>query len=191
MAICPLVLGTLPIDRQGLTPFTYSRFLVSWLCDYQGWALFLDLDILCVADIAEIFEHGFGDEQRHAVWTVDTDPAYERAAVMLFACGHPDNKVLTPDAVNERGDLHLIGWTKNRGRLSPRWNHLVGYDAPCSDPALIHYTMGVPAHKETQDCEHADLWRQEQRAMNSTQDWQTLMGKSAHVVDGKPRYKVA
>lgn len=167
----------MPIERQGLTPFTYSRFLVPWLCGFRGWALFLDLDILCVTDIAELF-HGWDDDW--AVLTVNTDPAYERAAVMLFNCAHPDNRTLAPEAVSERDDLHLIGWTKNRGNLDPRWNHLVGYDAPRDDPWLIHYTMGVPAHKETMDCEHADLWREEQRSMNSTQNWQTLMGKSAH-----------
>lgn len=173
-----MVYGTLPIDRQGLTPFTYSRFLVPHLCEYQGRALFLDLDILCIADIAELF--AAAEDEAVAVSTVNTDPTYERAAVMLFNCGHLDNAVLTPEAVNTRNDLHLIGWTKARGNLDPRWNHLVGYDARRTDPYLIHYTMGVPAHKETQDCEHADLWKAERDAMNATQDWQTLMGRSAH-----------
>ena len=44
--ITPLVLSQLPIDRSGLTPFTFSRFLVPWLCDYEGWALFMDCDFL-------------------------------------------------------------------------------------------------------------------------------------------------
>lgn len=37
VSITPLVLETLPIKRQGLTPFTWSRFLVPYLCNYQGW----------------------------------------------------------------------------------------------------------------------------------------------------------
>ena len=55
LAISPLVLPTLPMKRQGLTPFTFSRFLVPWLCDYQGWALFLDIDFLALGDVAELF----------------------------------------------------------------------------------------------------------------------------------------
>jgi len=34
LSISPLVLPTLPMTRQGLTPFTFSRFLVPWLCDF-------------------------------------------------------------------------------------------------------------------------------------------------------------
>mgnify|MGYP000290578739 CR=1 FL=1 len=55
VTISPLVLPSLPITRQGLTPFTYSRFLVPWLNSFQGWALFLDTDFLCLADISELF----------------------------------------------------------------------------------------------------------------------------------------
>lgn len=42
VSIIPLILGTLPIGRTGLTPFTYTRFLVPWLCGFKGTALFLD-----------------------------------------------------------------------------------------------------------------------------------------------------
>ena len=45
VAITPLILETLPITRRGLTPFTFSRFLVPWLCDYSGPAIFMDADI--------------------------------------------------------------------------------------------------------------------------------------------------
>ena len=30
VSVSPLVLRTLPISRRGLTPFTFSRFLVPW-----------------------------------------------------------------------------------------------------------------------------------------------------------------
>ena len=33
VSITPLVLETLPITRKGLTPFTWSRFLVPFLCN--------------------------------------------------------------------------------------------------------------------------------------------------------------
>jgi hypothetical protein len=38
----PLVLPTLPITKTGLTQFTYTRFLVPHLCEYKGYALFMD-----------------------------------------------------------------------------------------------------------------------------------------------------
>ncbi len=60
LSITPLVLETLPIGRQGLTPFTYSRFLVPWLCNYEGWGLFLDLDMLALGDISEVSRGSHG-----------------------------------------------------------------------------------------------------------------------------------
>src|SRR3972149_2649516 len=55
VAITPLVPHHLPLRRSGLTPFTFSRFLVPWLCNYEGWALFLDADILVLGDVSELF----------------------------------------------------------------------------------------------------------------------------------------
>ncbi len=49
------------------TAFSSSRFLVPWLCDYQGWALFIDADMLCLADLAELWELRDG---RYAVQVV-------------------------------------------------------------------------------------------------------------------------
>lgn len=43
-------------SRGGATAFSYSRFLIPWLCDYDGPALFLDgADMLVLGDIAEVF----------------------------------------------------------------------------------------------------------------------------------------
>ena len=44
-----------PIDPLASTPFTYTRFLVPWLCDYEGIALFMDGDMLALGDVSELF----------------------------------------------------------------------------------------------------------------------------------------
>src|SRR3990167_1177099 len=58
VSITPLVLRQLPMTRPRdplqSTEFSFSRFLVPWLCGYQGRAIFLDCDLLCRADIAEL-----------------------------------------------------------------------------------------------------------------------------------------
>lgn len=54
VVVSPLVLRTLPITRRGLTPFTFSRFLVPWLCEFQGAAIFMDADMLLASDITEL-----------------------------------------------------------------------------------------------------------------------------------------
>lgn len=192
VSVTPLKLSQLPLKRTGLTPFTWSRFLVPYLCDYQGWGLFMDLDVLVMDDLNKLMAD---IDETKAVFTADTQPKFERAAVMLFNCAHEDNKVLTPDFVEGASALHSISWTQNRGSLHNRWNHLVGYDEPSDDVGIIHYTMGIPAHPDTADCEHADKWIKQHRQMNSSQPWQLLMGNSVHAVllpsgQNVPRYKV-
>lgn len=189
--IIPLKLETLPLKRQGLTPFTYSRFLVPWLCRFEGKALFLDADILCTGDIAEIYTGADA-----AVSVCNTNPAYERAAVMFFNCDHPDNAKLTPEYIETtETPLHLIKWTEAIHWLPNRFNFLVGYDDPawCKGklPTLIHYTQGVPAWPETQDCDYAAIWRAARdRAFIPAVDWCTLMGQSNHAAEGPGGVKI-
>jgi len=56
VAVSPLILDNLPITRRGLTPFTYSRFLVPWLTDYRGAAIFMDADMLLRSDISTLLD---------------------------------------------------------------------------------------------------------------------------------------
>lgn len=188
LEIVPLKLETLPLKRAGLTPFTYSRFLVPWLCGFEGAAVFLDADILSTSDIRALVEEVNGKEC--AVAVANTNPAYERAAVIFFNCGHPDNRKFTPEfieATDER--LHLIKWTEAIHWLPNRFNFLVGYDKPewCQGqiPSLIHYTRGIPAWPETQGCDFADHWIDARaRAFTPATDWATIFERSNHAVPG-------
>ena len=178
ISVTPITADTCGIKRPGLTPFTWARFMVPYLCDYKGWALFVDADVLCIADPYELFQQA---DPTKAVMAVNTRPEFERAAVMLFNCEHPDNAVLTPDYIETANGLHQLRWTQNIGWLDKRWNHLVGYDEKRPDPAIIHYAMGVPCWEgKTSDCEHAELWWICHQAMNSAQSWEEIMGGSVH-----------
>src|SRR5689334_16202690 len=54
VAVTKLVQSTLPVKRRGLTSFTYARYLVPYLCNYEGYALFCDADVLFRGDVAEL-----------------------------------------------------------------------------------------------------------------------------------------
>src|SRR3954469_13268172 len=41
-------------DEKATTEFTRSRFLVPWLCGYQGHAIFVDNDVVCLDDVAKL-----------------------------------------------------------------------------------------------------------------------------------------
>lgn len=188
--LTPLVIEQLPITRRGLTPFTYSRFLVPWLCNYEGWGLFMDCDMLVLDDIAKLFALA---DDRYAVMVIKNQMRFEWASVMLFNCARC--QVLTPEYVSSAEGLHGIQWAKDAeiGSLPPEWNHIVGYDAPRPQASNVHYSQGMPLMPEIRGCEYSDEWMAECQDAFRMASWETLMGSSVHTVtvNGKkiPRLK--
>lgn len=190
ISVTPLVLKQLPLKRVGLTPFTFSRFLVPYLCNYEGFALFLDIDMMLNADICELFS--LADEQ-YAVQVVKNEKRFEWASAMLFNCAKC--RVLTPAFVEAAHGLHGIQWCNPEeiGALPSEWNHLVGYDKPRNDAKLVHYTQGMPCFPEIGDCEYSSQWKAEAQLCVSAMPWEVLMGSSVHTkeVNGKRVPKLA
>lgn len=191
VAITPLKLDTLPCKREGLTRFTFSRFLVPHLCNFAGYALFLDSDIIFLDDVAKLFS--LVDTDGPAAWVSKNEHKFEWASLILFNCGHESNRILTPDYVQTAPDLHRISWLKDGeiGDIPREWNHLVGYDKPRTDAKAVHYTQGLPIFPETEGSEYADAWRAEHKAMNYTLPWQQTMGHSVHSAMTKDGRRVA
>ena len=164
------------------TEFSFSRFLTPYLCGYEGWAVFMDCDMLVRDDIAKLW--ALRDE-RYAVQVVKhrhvpkeetkflgaVQTKYEKknwSSVMLMNCARCT--ALTPEYVNAASglELHQFKWLAGDhliGDLPHAWNHLVGYDAPRPDASLVHYTIGGPYFEEYADCEYADEWRRNRDAM--------------------------
>lgn len=181
VSVTPLVLRQLPLKRTGLTTFTYSRYLVPYLCNYEGHALFMDADTLCLGDIAELPWEA--SESVHVVPHTavlkggqQVSVQFERPSVMLFNCA--ECKRLTPEYI-ETGKPFSFDWADAIGHLPKEWNHLVGYDAP--GPAkLVHFTQGIPCFPETEKDEYAEQWGQAAQMLNSTVPWADIMGNSVH-----------
>ena len=158
------------------TEFSFSRFLVPHLAGYEGWAIFMDCDMLMRADIAGLWKLR---DERYAVQVVKhqhvpkedvkflghTQTKYDKknwSSVMLMNCAKC--RALTPEYVNGATglELHQFKWLPDDaliGALPGRWNHLVGYDAPDANAALAHFTIGGPWFPEFAQCEFADEWR--------------------------------
>jgi hypothetical protein len=143
-------------NRPMSTQFAISRFLVPHLCEYRGWALYVDCDFLFRADVAELFALA---NERYAVMCVQhcyiprtelkmdgqLNLAYRRknwSSLMLWNCGHPFNRRLTPDFVNtrHRDDLHGFAWLHewHIGALPTEWNWIE------HEPRAVHFTYGTP-----------------------------------------------
>ena len=166
------------------TDFSFSRFLTPYLCDYDGWAIFMDCDMLLLDDIAKLWalrddryavmcvkHHHDPNEDTKFLGAVQTK--YEKknwSSVMLFNCAKC--KALTPEYVNEATglDLHRFNWLESEdliGEIPHGWNHLVDYDpaAPVETISNLHYTLGGPYFKDYIDCGYAEEWLTEREGM--------------------------
>jgi lipopolysaccharide biosynthesis glycosyltransferase len=165
-------------DPLSSTAFTFTRFLVPALMNYEGWAIFCDCDIIWMIDPDEIMKHA---DEKYAVMVVKHDyqppegekmdgqkqlpyPRKNWSSVILWNCGHPSNKKVTPDLVNtETGQyLHRFNWLKNDeiGELTHHWNWLVNHYHEPKDgvPHVIHYTEGGPWFENYKHCEYGYHW---------------------------------
>lgn len=178
VSITRLHLPQLPMTRRGLTAFTYSRFLVPHLSNFTGVSVFLDSDMLCLSDLAELLAYPLMDPESD-VFVVDHDKKFERPSLMVF--NNERCTVLTPQYIEDRSNkLMPLDWAQKVGTLPNAWNHLVGYDALNPDAKVVHFTAGLPVWKETASCEFSETWRKEFTHSNATVSFQALMGHSVH-----------
>lgn len=168
-----------PISQAPMsTEFAISRFAVPHLCK-EGWALFVDCDVLCLADISELFALV---DDKYAVMVIkhnytptestkmdgQVQTSYSKknwSSVMLINCSHPSNKKLSLDVLNTwpGRDLHAFKWLHEDeiGALPLEWNYLVGVNHMDTKPKLLHYTLGTPNLKGYENCEYAAEWKTE------------------------------
>lgn len=185
VSITALKLDQLPVKRRGLTEFTFSRFLVPFMCGFRGKALFLDADMLVTGDIAELFAT---PDYASQVMVNQKQDRFEWASAMLFNCDRCTE--LTPQFVaNEKNVLFDFAWAPKVGEFPAEWNKCVGYTEP--GPAkLYHYTQGIPCHAETRGVEDKP-WVDAFKDMVRTCSWADLMANSVHAPHVYKRLKRA
>ena len=181
VAITPIALNNLKDDfvreRNALssTEFSFSRFMIPHLMNYQGWALFMDCDMLMFEDIAELWRMR-DDSKAIQVCKHDYVPKtdkkflgqvqtkYEKknwSSFMLMNC--KKCTTLTPDYVNKASglELHQFKWLESEdliGDLPLEWNWLVGEYEHKEDVKNIHYTEGGPWFMDYRECDYAEDW---------------------------------
>jgi lipopolysaccharide biosynthesis glycosyltransferase len=163
------------------TEFSHTRFLVPALQRYQGWALFMDCDMLWQEDIRYLLKEA---DPRYAVMvvkhnhiphTVDKMDNQEQSryyrknwsSFVLWNCSHPSNKKLTAAMVSTvpGSELHGFAWLQDHeiGSLSTDWNWISGSSpvVHLGRPGVIHYTEGGPWFDNCQDVVYAEHWTEE------------------------------
>ena len=183
VSLNPLALNLLKGYKEqhndGSNHFIYSRFLVPHLTNYNGWAIFLDGDMILRTDIQELWK--LRDESK-AVMVVKHDyktrmtekylgaknenyPRKNWSSVILWNCGHELNQQITPEFVQSAtgAQLHRFTWIPDDriGELPIEWNWLPDEFDANADAKLLHYTLGTPCFHDFATTPMADEWHRE------------------------------
>lgn len=183
VSVTPLALQNMRDYQEkhtdGSNQFIYSRFLVPHLMEYNGWAIFMDGDMLLREDIEKLWAQR--DESK-AVMVVKHDyktkmtekylgaknenyPRKNWSSVILWNCGHAANKVVTPEFIETAtgAQLHRFTWLADEliGELPKVWNWLPDEFGANTDAKLLHYTLGTPSFHDFATTPMGDEWHRE------------------------------
>ena len=161
-------------DPLASTEFSFSRFLVPHLMNYNGWAIFMDSDMVMLSDITELWnlrnedyaiqvcKHDYTPNSKNK-FLGNNQTIYAKknwSSLMLMDCSKC--KTLTPEYVNTRSglELHQFKWLDENliGSIPLEWNWLVGEYPYKKDVHNIHFTEGGPYFKDYKNTEYADEW---------------------------------
>lgn len=185
VSVTPLHLPMLNFYRDtnnpGTNAFIQSRFLIPFMCEYQGFAVFMDgADMLVRSDLAElkklidpmmavqVVKHDY--KTKHERKYIDTAlenknldyPRKNWSSLMIINCGHYAWRKITPEHIEtcEPKSLHRFEFIDDRyiGELPMEWNWLVGEYAYNQKAKLAHYTLGIPSFDHYKNCDYSQEW---------------------------------
>ena len=172
------------VHTDGSNKFIYSRFLTPYLMNFSGWAIFADGDMVCQADISELWSLR---DQSKAVQVVKHDyktkaakkylgnknedyPKKNWSSLILWNCSHPKNAILTPEFIQSQLGpyLHRFSWLDDDliGGLDAEWNWLAIEYPENPHAKLIHYTLGTPCFKDYANESMSDVWKRNYLRVN-------------------------
>jgi len=136
---------SLRVKYRNITEFSLYRYLIPELCNYQGRAIYIDSDTICLSDIGEIFDTAMGGADFLAK---QTGEELWGLSVMLIDCQKCrfDLERIVDEIDAAQYSMSDFSWMAPRflachpyriGRLDPAWNEFDYWD---NQTKLIHYT---------------------------------------------------
>lgn len=201
-------------SKKFSTEFSHTRFLVPSLMDYNGWALFIDADMLFLCDVEKLF--ALCDDRfaamvvKHNHFPVDgfkmdgrEQLRYHRknwSSFVLWNCGHEANKELTKERVNfmTGRDLHAFSWLEDSliGALPYSYNYISGVSPKLPPerggrPDVVHYTDGGPWFENCKDVPYAEWWVEEYEDLQKNGDYEIIsdVPATAYEYEGNKKSK--
>ncbi|MGH1357258.1 MAG: glycosyltransferase [Burkholderiaceae bacterium] len=152
-------------ENRSRTGFSFARFRIPQLCNYQGRGIYLDADMLVFTDIAELWT---ADMAGHSVLYSEQGAAGARVpqfSVMVLDCETLQwdvNQILSGLDANEYDyqqlmqKLCIVPPDKLGPLLPETWNSLEKYEA--GKTHLIHYTDMPTQPWVSHSNRHGQIW---------------------------------
>ncbi len=161
-------------DPLASTEFTYTRFLVPYLCNYEGKALFMDNDMLAFGDIKELFDldmtnyalrvtkhnHNPNDDVKMDGKAQTKYPRKNWSSLMMMDCSKL--KCWTKEAVETQPPQWLHRFEPIDDALigdidTNVWN-VLDDNLDIKTTKLWHFTSGGPYFNQYADMKNAGIW---------------------------------
>ena len=181
ISITPIDLNTLRNhfirDKQSnqSTEFAFSRFMVPYLSNYEGWSIFMDCDMLLRTDINELWKlrdddyavmcvkHNYEPKQDVKFRGAKNEKFPKKNWSSLMLMNNAKCKLLTPEYVRTASglELHQFKWLESErdiGAIPKTWNWLVGeyeYNPLANN---VHFTLGGPYFYDYVNCDYSKEW---------------------------------
>lgn len=188
ISITPLALKNLNSYKEshtdGSNQFIYSRFLVPYLQNYNGWAVYIDGDMILRDDISNLWKlrdpnnaimvvkHDYKTKSRiKYLGSINEDyPRKNWSSVILWNSSHLACRKLSPKFIeNAHGsELHRFKWLEENliGELPIEWNWLPDEFGSNLNAKLIHFTIGAPCFHEYANVPMSSEWHHERMLVN-------------------------
>ncbi|BAU11451.1 lipopolysaccharide biosynthesis protein, LPS:glycosyltransferase [Leptolyngbya sp. NIES-3755] len=156
---------SLDIKYRNVTEFSLYRYLIPQICEFQGRAIYIDSDTVCLSDIRELFETDLAGSdflakrESTGVWglsvmLIDCDRC--RFNLEKY-CDEIDQGLYSYTDFNQMNSRFLEYHHFSIAELDPNWNQ---FDFCDSQTKLIHYTNLYTQPWKAQNHPFGELWFQ-------------------------------
>jgi lipopolysaccharide biosynthesis glycosyltransferase len=158
----------LHIKYQNVTEFSLYRYLIPQICNYQGKAIYIDSDTICLTDIGELFDtclNGFDFLAKKDAYANNSEDLWGLSVMLIDCekckfdlesiCAELTKTLYTYTDFSCMSQTFLAYHSYKIGELDPKWNVFDYYD---KDTKLIHYTNLYTQPWKHPNHPYGDLW---------------------------------
>lgn len=161
-----LVPMSVRVKYQNITEFSNYRYMIPQLCGHEGRAIWLDSDMICLGNIAELFETPLDGADLMAKnwpwkgrtrWSLSVS-LFDNARCRFDLDRYAEEITageLTYNDVQQMSDAFLARHPFKLAKLDDRWN---AFDELHADTKLIHYTNLHTQPWKVRGHRHGGLW---------------------------------